>query len=177
LLALLLGGSVALGTAVLFGVSALIPSPPAVALGNPGAASQTRSGDGGSRNDAPPRLPLRSQELPSQSAGSPPPDATPPAADKSSDEGLSVVSTPPETVRKGETLRYQIRARSLNGGVRYRLTSGPPEMRVLPDGEVVWRVPNVARPEQKVSVLVTDVDGNRVAHRFTLKVVGAGSKD
>lgn len=90
---------------------------------------------------------------------------------ESGEEYLFVESMPPHRVRAGETLSYEIRARSRAGGVRFTLESGPRGMSVSRKGVLTWRVPDDAAGRQvAVIVSVRDASGREVLHSFRLDV-------
>jgi len=83
---------------------------------------------------------------------------------------LFVTSKPPSQTRPGQRFRYQIDARSKQGGLKYQLEAGPEGMKVSRRGEVSWLVP----PEQSgvvtVIILVSDRTGQQKFHKFELGI-------
>lgn len=85
---------------------------------------------------------------------------------------LIVTSTAPREVRAGATFTYSIKARSKQGGVTYKLDSGPKGMTVSIDGVVTWNVSGDSPiGDQDVILTVRDKVGQEVFHTFTIKVV------
>lgn len=90
--------------------------------------------------------------------------------EKSGADYLVVVSRPP-TAKAGALFAYRLEVRSKKGGVKVKLESGPPGLKVTEDGQVSWNVP--AKPEQpEADVLVTlsDATGQQAFHTFTIAV-------
>jgi S1-C subfamily serine protease len=93
------------------------------------------------------------------------------ALEKSGLDYLYVTSEAPTTVKKGDSLSYQVTAKSKKGGVKYKLEFGPDGMKVAADGKVTWKVPaDFADNEVPVCVNVTDSSGRERLHTFTLIV-------
>ncbi len=82
-------------------------------------------------------------------------------------------SIPPTSAEPGKPIRYQIEARSKQGGARFRLESGPTGMTVSPAGLVEWQ-PTAGQGEQTVIVVVSDNSGQEIFHNFTLRTSSAG---
>jgi hypothetical protein len=100
------------------------------------------------------------------------------ALEKSGKTYLLVTSEAPLTFQRGQVYRYPMTVKSKQGGVTYRLESGPPGMAVSEKGEVTWLVPApFAEPEVSVIVSVADHDGNEQFHTFRISLgEGAGGK-
>jgi hypothetical protein len=79
---------------------------------------------------------------------------------------LFVVSDAPVKARRGATYRYQLQVRSKKGGVKYRLESGPPGMKVSATGLVTWAVPRAADTPADVILTLSDRSGQEVVHTF-----------
>jgi hypothetical protein len=56
-----------------------------------------------------------------------------------SDRPITVIRKPPAQVAAGTGFSYFIDVVAKHGPVTYKLTEGPPGMKVSPDGEVTWR--------------------------------------
>ena len=83
---------------------------------------------------------------------------------------LMVLSVPPRSMALGETLAYQIDARSSRGNVKYKLESGPEGMTVSDDGLVGW-APASLPPDGAVTAVVSVADGAReTKHALTIEV-------
>lgn len=82
-----------------------------------------------------------------------------------------VDSIPPATAYRGDTLEYQISARSNSPDVKYKLASGPEGLSVSQAGKVQWRVPaDSAERWSQVIVSVTNAVGKEAFHSFRLKI-------
>jgi serine protease Do len=87
---------------------------------------------------------------------------------------LFVTSQPTERVQRGQRFNYQLAVRSKQGGVKYRLESGPKGMDVNPAGMVTWEVP--AAPDEKqadVILTISDKAGQEIFHTFKLSITDA----
>jgi hypothetical protein len=92
--------------------------------------------------------------------------------EKSGADYLVVVSRPPPA-KAGSPFTYRLDVRSRKGGVKVKLESGPPGLKVTPAGEVTWAVPGkFDEPEADVLVTVGDTSGQETVHRFTVEVAG-----
>jgi len=61
---------------------------------------------------------------------------------------LYVDSAPPKYVNAGENWSHQVTAKSKRGGVKFRLESGPPGMKISEAGQLTWKVPDQpSRPQ------------------------------
>ena len=84
---------------------------------------------------------------------------------------LVVLSSPPRSVRVGETVEYQVDARSSAGPVSYRLESGPQGMAVSKTGLLRW--PARPCPEGNtigVIVALSDATGQAATHSFSINL-------
>jgi hypothetical protein len=91
------------------------------------------------------------------------------ALEKSDIDYLLVTSQPPLTANKGRPYAYTLRIKSRKGGVKCKLESGPPGMKVTPDGKLTWEVPkDFADAEVAVILTVSDSTGQEIFHNFTL---------
>ncbi|HZY83323.1 MAG TPA: hypothetical protein VFE78_00720, partial [Gemmataceae bacterium] len=86
--------------------------------------------------------------------------------EKSGIDYLFVVSHAPTKARRGATYRYRLAVKSKKGGVKYKLESGPPGMKVSDAGLVTWAVPAGADGEKDVILTVRDRTGQEVFHTF-----------
>ncbi len=83
---------------------------------------------------------------------------------------LMVLSVPPRSMALGETLAYQIDARSSGGNIKYKLESGPEGMTVSDDGLVQW-TPASRPPDGAATGVVSVAAGARaVKHAMTIDV-------
>jgi len=99
------------------------------------------------------------------------------ALEKSGIDYLYVASTPPQRIKAGSDLVYQVQTRSKKGGVKYKLESGPPGMTLTPAGRLSWRVPaDHAQAETDVLIAVSDVSGQEVFHTFKLALEGLAAE-
>ena len=73
---------------------------------------------------------------------------------------LMVLSVPPRSMALGETLAYQIDARSSGGNIKYKLESGPEGMTVSDDGLVQW-TPASRPPDGAATGVVSVAAGTR----------------
>ena len=92
------------------------------------------------------------------------------ALEKSGENYLLITSKPPREAKAGKTFTYAIKVKSKQGGVTYKLDSGPKGMTVTDDGVVTWAVPADATGAQDVILTVRDKAGTEVFHTFTLTV-------
>ncbi|MEX1026926.1 MAG: hypothetical protein WD049_02805 [Candidatus Paceibacterota bacterium] len=82
-----------------------------------------------------------------------------------------VDSIPPSVAFRGQTLDYQMHARSSDSEVIYRLASGPEELSVSPAGKLVWRVPSdYVDASAQAIVVVSNSDGKETFHSFHVEV-------
>ena len=95
------------------------------------------------------------------------------ALDKAGIDYLFVTSRPPASAARGALLKYQLAVRSKQGGLKYKLDSGPKGMTVSPTGLLTWQVPgDFAGGEADVTLSVGDRTGQEVLHSFKLAVSG-----
>ncbi len=94
------------------------------------------------------------------------------ALEKSGQDYLIVTSNAPREVKAGATFTYQIKVKSKQGGVTFKLDSGPKDMVVSAAGVVTWTVP-VGTPtgDQDAILTIRDKTGQEVFHTFNVKVV------
>jgi hypothetical protein len=93
------------------------------------------------------------------------------ALEKSGLDYLLVVSAPRTSARRGTTYRYAVRVKSKQGGVTYRLESGPAGMKVSPGGLLTWTVPgDFANVEATVILSVKDRSGQEIFHTFRVQI-------
>jgi hypothetical protein len=92
------------------------------------------------------------------------------ALEKSGENYLLISSKPPRDIKAGKTLTYAIKVKSKQGGVTYKLDSGPNGMTVSDDVIVTWAVPADA-VDQDVILTIRDKSGQETFHTFTVKVV------
>ena len=91
--------------------------------------------------------------------------------DKAGIDYLFVVSRPVTSIAAGKQYRYTIESRSKNGGVKYKLESGPKGMKVSSKGIVTWRASrNDIGKNHDVIVTVTDSKDRKVTHTFKIAV-------
>ena len=87
-------------------------------------------------------------------------------------EYLFIDSIPPCEATRGQSLSYQIQAKSRAVGLKYKLEAGPETMTVSPDGLVTWNVPtNFGQDDTQAIVSVRNEAGKEVLHSFRLKIV------
>jgi predicted Zn-dependent protease with MMP-like domain len=92
------------------------------------------------------------------------------ALEKAGVDYLFVTSQPPGRFKPGETFSYQLAVKSKKGGLKYKVESGPPGMKVSPEGRVNWPVPaDLADAAVDVILTVGDAAGQEVFHTFKLK--------
>src|SRR5262249_842521 len=73
------------------------------------------------------------------------------ALDKAGIDFLLVTSQPPTQAKPGTAVDYQLAVKSKKGGVKYKLESGPPGMKLSAEGRLRWEVPaNFADAEANV---------------------------
>jgi hypothetical protein len=84
---------------------------------------------------------------------------------------LIVISSPTLDATAGQKLVHRIAARSKNGGITYALARGPDGLKVAPDGQLTWRVPEGLKGED-VTVVVTlgDASGEELFHTLKIRV-------
>jgi S1-C subfamily serine protease len=90
--------------------------------------------------------------------------------EKSGADYLVILSRPP-SAKAGTAYSYNLDVRSKKGGVKVKLESGPPGLKVTPEGQVSWNVP--ATPdgiEADVIVTVSDASGQETFHTFKIQI-------
>ncbi|MBA4192705.1 MAG: hypothetical protein C0467_32465 [Planctomycetaceae bacterium] len=94
------------------------------------------------------------------------------ALEKSGHDYLIVTSQAPREVKVGTTFTYPIKVKSKQGGVTFKLDSGPKGMAVSAEGVITWAVPAEASAgDHDVILTVRDKAGQEVFHTFLVKVV------
>jgi hypothetical protein len=89
------------------------------------------------------------------------------ALEKSGVDYLLIASSPPTAAKKGTLYAYRLTVKSKKGGVKSRLESGPPGMKLSPKGVLTWRVPaDFAEDQTDVLITVTDASGQEVFQKF-----------
>jgi hypothetical protein len=89
------------------------------------------------------------------------------ALEKSGVDYLLITSSPSTTAKKGALYAYRLEVKSKKGGVKSRLESGPPGMKLSPKGVLTWRVPaDFAEDQADVLITVTDAGGQEVFQKF-----------
>src|SRR5581483_7338635 len=79
---------------------------------------------------------------------------------------LLVTSRPPAAF-KGTAYEYQLVVKSKKGGVKYRVGSGPPGMKISAAGRLTWAVPpDHAEAHADVILTVSDAAGQEIFHSF-----------
>lgn len=91
------------------------------------------------------------------------------ALDKSGVDFLYVTSRPPARVIPGKGMKYQVQAKSRQGGLTYRLDAGPEGMKLGADGKLTWMVPANASGDHSVIVTVSDKSGQEIFHTFKMR--------
>jgi hypothetical protein len=90
--------------------------------------------------------------------------------DNSGADYLVVLSRPPQA-KLGKPFAYRLDVRSKKGGAKVKLEVGPPGLKVTPDGQVSWSVPDkFDEKEAEVLVTISDAAGQEVAHTFKIEV-------
>ena len=83
-----------------------------------------------------------------------------------------VTSSPPRSVKRGETYAYSVAVKSKRGGVTFNLDSGPKGMEISKTGEIKWQVPaDSMEGNQDVILTLRDASGQDIFHTFTVRVV------
>ena len=91
--------------------------------------------------------------------------------DKAGIDYLFIASSPVLGATKGRPYIYQLDVKSRRGGVSYKLDSGPPGMRLAPNGRLEWMVPaNYEGSTENIILSVRDASGQEVFHSFKLLV-------
>jgi hypothetical protein len=96
------------------------------------------------------------------------------AMDRAGIDYLLVTSDPPAVAQRGKPFAYAPVVRSRKGGVKLKLESGPPGMKLGGAGaeELVWDVPaDMADRTTSVILTVSDASGRELFHTFTLSLV------
>ena len=84
---------------------------------------------------------------------------------------LFVTSQPPLTAKSGKALDYQVKAESKQGGVSFKLESGPHGMSISDAGLLSWMVPkNDSGKTVSIIISVTDETEQQKFHTFKLKI-------
>jgi hypothetical protein len=93
------------------------------------------------------------------------------ALEKAGIDYLFVTSRPLTTAVKGARYEYAPTVKSKKGGVKLKLESGPPGMK-LENGRLTWSVPaDFAESPVNVIVTVSDATGQEIFHTFAIAVV------
>ncbi len=93
------------------------------------------------------------------------------ALEKSGEDYLLVTSRPPREAKAGATFAYPIQVKSKQGGVTYKLDSGPKGMTVSAEGVVSWAVSaDTPAGAHEVILTVRDKAGQEVFHTFAVMV-------
>jgi hypothetical protein len=91
------------------------------------------------------------------------------ALEKSGIDYLFVVSQAPVKAKKGATYRYSLAVKSKQGGVKYRVESGPQDMKISDTGLITWDVPRSAsETELDVLLSISDKSGQEIFHKFSI---------
>jgi hypothetical protein len=91
------------------------------------------------------------------------------ALEKSDVNYFLVTSQAPATFPKGGTYRYQLVARAKKGPVKFKLESGPPGMKIGPNGQLTWDVPaDFVEAQVDVIIAVSDATGQEIFHTFKI---------
>lgn len=94
------------------------------------------------------------------------------ALEKAGIDYLFVNSTPPASVKPGESFKYQVSVKSKKGGVKFKLEGAPDGMQISPDGLITWQVPtDIAEAKVTIILSITDDSGQEVYHNFELAVM------
>lgn len=89
---------------------------------------------------------------------------------------LFVASIAPGLVHPTSGMAYQLDVRSKQGGVKYRLDSGPPGMKVSDTGLLTWTAAGPDSSEKVVIVALSDASGKEAFHTFKFKVDATAPK-
>ncbi len=90
--------------------------------------------------------------------------------EKSGGDFLVVLSQPP-IARVGKAFSYKLDVHSKNSGLTVKLESRPAGLRIAPDGQITWRVPDsFKKSEVDVVVTIRDASGTEMFHTITLIV-------
>ena len=84
---------------------------------------------------------------------------------------LFVTSTPPKEIKAGTIMTYPIVVKSKNGGLLFKIDSGPTGMSVSKEGVVTWAVPSTDTGVQNIIFSVKDKTGQDTFHTCSIKVV------
>ncbi|WP_147870350.1 putative Ig domain-containing protein [Stieleria maiorica] len=88
---------------------------------------------------------------------------------------LLVDSRPPDFVRVGEAVDYQITAKSKSGGIDFSLEDAPDGMELSEQGRLTW-TPGVDSPSPATVITsVSDGSGQQVFHMFEIAVAGVNN--
>ena len=88
--------------------------------------------------------------------------------EKSGIDYLFVTSLPPVGAECGKTLRYQVAAKSNQGGLKFELTARPDGMTIDPTGLLQWQVPWDHTADVEVRLTVSNASGQSVSQNFRL---------
>jgi chaperonin cofactor prefoldin len=83
---------------------------------------------------------------------------------------LYVASRPAISLPRGGTFKYQIEVKSRNGGVSYKLESGPAGMKVSDSGLVTWRTSRKSSASEDVIISIRDKSGQEITHAFKIAI-------
>lgn len=91
--------------------------------------------------------------------------------DKSGVDYLMVTSVAPTVATRGQAYRYDMSVLAKKGGVKYRVDSGPPGMKISAQGQVTWPVPRtIVESQLDIILTVSDAAGQETFHTFRLFV-------
>jgi hypothetical protein len=89
--------------------------------------------------------------------------------EEKNEQYLFVESYPITTIPKNKKYEYAIKVASKSGNVKFRLDSGPQNMKISSEGIITWQVP-VNYMEEKASVIVAIEDSSKrnIFHSYTI---------
>lgn len=89
--------------------------------------------------------------------------------EKSGIDYFYVTSRPPTQVKSGDTLKYQIAAKTKKGGLTFKIELGPDGASISADGLLQWSSPaKVSQPRVEFVIGIKDATGKTITHAFLL---------
>ena len=93
------------------------------------------------------------------------------ALNKADVDYLFVSSSPERRAKPGQHYRYAIETKSRQGGLQYKLDSGPKGMTLTPSGLLEWDVPSgYSSPMESIIVTIRDKSGQELFHTFQIQI-------
>ena len=66
------------------------------------------------------------------------------------------------------SFKYEVKVKSLKGGVKIKLESGPKGMKISSSGVVTWRTSRKTAESEDVILSISDSSGREITHAFKI---------